>query len=60
MYVADHGVPQNYVLAHMWLNLTAARGTEKAFKNRDTLEEKLMTPDQPAKAQRLAREWKPI
>ncbi len=58
MYVAGNGVPQNYILAHMWLNLTAAQGTEKAIKDRNTLGEKLMTPDQLVEAQRLAREWK--
>jgi len=42
----------------MWLTLAAAQGSEKAADLRDFLEEE-MTLDQLAKAQRLAREWKP-
>ncbi len=57
MYVAGQGVPKDYVLAHMWLNLAAAKRVKKAGKGRDLLEI-LMTPDQIAEAQRLAREWK--
>ena len=52
------GVPKDYVLAYMWANLAASRGSEDAKKSRDLLEP-LMTPDQIAEAQRLAREWKP-
>ncbi len=57
MYRKGQGVPQDYVLAHMWANLAAAQGHENAIKNRDTAEE-LMTPAQLAEAQRLAGEWK--
>jgi len=46
-----------YTLAHMWLNLAAAQGFEKAAELHDLLEEN-MTPVQLAEAQRLAREWK--
>ena len=45
----------------MWFNLAAARGGEDrdaAVEFRDRAA-KLMTPDQIAEAQRLAREWKP-
>ena len=64
MYADGQGVPQDYVQAHMWLNLSASRAT-------DVLDPRLsepssainlaakMTPDQIAEAQRLAREWKP-
>jgi len=52
------GAPQDYVLAHMWMNLAAAQGFEKAAELRDLLEE-YMTPAQLAEAQRLAREWTP-
>jgi len=52
------GIPQNYVLAHMWLNLAASTGDEKAKSLRDIISKK-MTPQQLTEAQRLAREWKP-
>ena len=58
MYAKGQGVPQDYVLAHMWFNLSAAQGIGDAVKNRDIAAGK-MTPDQLAEAQRLAREWKP-
>ena len=57
MYIAGHGVPKDYVLAHMWMNLAAAKGVKEAVNGRDLLE-KNMTPAQLAEAQRLAREWK--
>ncbi len=57
MYAKGHGSTKDYVLAHMWFSLAAARGDKVAIKTRDTLEE-FMTPDQIAEAQRLAREWK--
>jgi len=49
-------VEQDYVLAHKWANLAAARGSRKAAKSRK-LFSKLMTPEQIAQAQRLAREY---
>ena len=49
---------RDYVQAHMWYSLAAARGNEPAAKDRDLLAEK-MTPDQIAESQRLAEEWKP-
>jgi TPR repeat protein len=52
------GVPQDYVSALMWLNLSAAQGKEGAATFRD-LVARLMTPAQIAEAQKLAREWKP-
>jgi hypothetical protein len=54
------GVPQDYVQAHMWLNLAAAHDDEVKLATvaRDELAAK-MTPDQIAEAQRMAREWKP-
>ena len=57
-FIPRPGVPQDYVLAHMWFNLSAAQGNGDAVKNRD-IAAGLMTPDQLAEAQRLAREWKP-
>jgi TPR repeat protein len=57
------GVTQDYVQAHMWLNIAAAHATgndqQKYGAERDELA-RLMTPEQIAEAQRLAREWKVI
>jgi hypothetical protein len=59
MYEVGKGVPQDYVAAHMWLNLAAAQhGGSSAREIRDKIAS-LMTPAQIAKAQKLAREWKP-
>ena len=58
MYAIGQGVPQNYILAHMWINLSAAQANQKAIQARDMVASK-MTPAQIAEAQRLAREWKP-
>ena len=59
------GVPQDYVLAHMWFNLPAATSLledaatrERAVKYRDRVAAE-MTTERIAEAQRLAREWKP-
>ena len=63
MYYNGQGVPQDYVQAHKWFNLSAARSTSadprnKAVRNRDIAAAK-MTAAQIGEAQRLAREWKP-
>jgi TPR repeat protein len=58
MYANGEGVPQDYVEAHMWLNLAVAQGNDDAKAARDIVA-KLMTSEQVAEAQRLAREWKP-
>jgi TPR repeat protein len=58
MYANGRGVPQDYILAHMWFNLAAAQGDGDATKGRDMVEKK-MTRAQIAEAQRLTREWKP-
>jgi cytochrome c biogenesis protein CcmG/thiol:disulfide interchange protein DsbE len=55
-YDAGQGVPQDFVLAHMWWNLAAAQGNARASEMR-ALVAKRMTPAQIAEAQRLAREW---
>ena len=49
------GVPQDNARAHMWYNLATARNSYWA-RWRDKLTNR-MTPDQKAKAQRLARQW---
>jgi uncharacterized protein len=59
LYAKGQGVPQDYVLAHMWFNLAAAQGDKLAEKNKDRAA-RLMTMAQIVKAQKLAREWKPI
>jgi len=65
MYYNGRGVPQDYIQAHLWLNLAAASSSpddaearKKAAETRDGLAT-IMTPAQIAEAQRLAREWKP-
>ena len=66
MYYYGRGVPQDYqqdyVQAHMWVNLAASQETggdrQNGIKMRDFTEQ-LMTPEQIAEAQRLSREWKP-
>ncbi len=58
MYGRGQGVPQDYVRAHMWLNLAAANGNANAAKGRD-ITASMMTAAHIAEAQRLAREWKP-
>ena len=58
MYYLGQGVPQDYVLAHMWWNLAGSNGQKKAVGNRNIVEKK-MTPSQIEEAQRLARNWKP-
>ena len=57
-YLKGLGVPQDYVLAHMWFNLSASRGEARALKERDALSSR-MTPAQVASAQDRARAWRP-
>ena len=52
-YVKGLGVPQDYVEAHKWLNLAAARGNAEAAAERGALAEKMTTEEQ-AEARRLA------
>lgn len=56
LHLSGQGVPQDYVLAHMWFNLASAQGDEDAVETRDAVADQ-MTPDQIAEAQRLARAW---
>ncbi len=58
MYATGLGVTQDDVQAHMWFNLAAAQGDKNSAKGRD-LVEKLMTTADIAKAQRMARQWRP-
>ena len=56
MYYYGQGVTLDFVQAHMWLSLATAQGNKKASERRDIVAE-LMTPNQIAEAQRMAREW---
>ena len=63
MYYNGQGVLQDYVQAHMWLNIAASsfppgKDRDNMVKNRD-LVAKRMTPAQISEAKKLAREWKP-
>ncbi len=57
-YIKGEGVAQDFVQAHMWLNLAGAQGEKQAAKNRDIVA-KRMTPVDISRAQKMAREWKP-
>lgn len=50
------GVPTDYVVAHMWLNIASAKGNAAARRLRTELAED-MSRDQISEAQRRAREW---
>ncbi|GGA29468.1 tetratricopeptide repeat protein [Neptunicoccus cionae] len=56
LYGSGTGLPQDYIAAHAWANLAAARGVAEAGRRRD-LFAKLMTPDQIAQAQTQARTY---
>ncbi len=60
-YDDGRGVHQDYVMAHVWYNLAAARAKgglrEYAVAKRDRVAA-IMTADQVAEAQRIARRWK--
>ena len=58
MYDKGKGVPQDYVLAHMWWNIAGSNGDKNAVTSKNTVE-KDMTPQQIEKAQEMARNWKP-
>ena len=55
MYAFGEGILKDYVYAHMWYNLSASTGYERAIKNRDGVAN-LMTPADISAAQKLARE----
>jgi TPR repeat protein len=58
MYERGQGVTQDLVFAHMWYDISAGQHTSNAAEERDYMET-LMTAVEVAKAQKLAREWKP-
>ncbi len=57
-YEYGEGVLQDFVLAHMWYNISASKGYSKARAALSELTQK-MTPGSIAKAQDMARNWKP-
>ena len=58
LYYMGKGVTQDYVLAHMWFNLSGSNGVEISVKKRNVIE-KIMSPSQIKKAQKMSRNWKP-
>jgi TPR repeat protein len=63
MYRDGHGVPEDYVMAYMWLNLAASGASGEDQKRYSAARNNVaakMTSQQFAEAQRLAREWKSI
>ena len=58
MYSEGQGVPQDYVLAHMWFNLSGSNGDKDAVTNINIVE-KRMSKQQIEKAQEMARNRKP-
>lgn len=57
LYADGKGTLQDYVEAHKWANLAAARGHKKAAELRESLTER-MTQRQIAEAQTAAGEWR--
>jgi len=55
-YYLGSGVPQDYVLAHKWTNLSISSGRMEWLELRETLNS-LMTPSQINEAQSLARDF---
>jgi TPR repeat protein len=60
-YVSGEGLAKDHIQAYKWFNLASAQGTEIADDTRVSLAKvaTLMTTEQIAEAQRLAREFKP-
>ena len=56
-FVKGLGVPKDFIEAHKWLNLAAARGDARAAAERDALE-KRMTLEEQAEARKLVRAWR--
>jgi uncharacterized protein len=56
LYSAGGQIPADYVSAHKWFNIAAARGNREALRLRREIAEE-MSEDQIASAQRAARDW---
>ena len=57
-YASGEGVPKDAVQGYMWFLLAGVQGTELAKKNIEIIKN-MMTPEQIAEGQKLAREFKP-
>ena len=57
MYSEGQGVPLDFVEAYKWVSLGFV-GDDRIVKTRDFIADQL-TPKQIAKAQKLAKEWRP-
>jgi len=58
LYWGGDGVAQDFVLAHMYLNLARAQGNESAgIMVEGMISLELMTKEQVAEAQKMASEW---
>ena len=57
MYSEGIGMKRNYVRAHVWLSLAAAKGHQFARLHRESLDTQ-MSIGEISQAERLAREWK--
>ncbi|MAQ86210.1 MAG: hypothetical protein CMH12_23940 [Maritimibacter sp.] len=55
-YAEGFGVEQDLVQAHVWTNIAASNGSDEGADRRDDFAA-LMTPDEIARAQDLARDW---
>jgi len=58
LYAEGNGVPQNYVEAYKWFNLSAAHDNRKAKAYREKIGRKMAT-EQIALAQKLSSTWEP-
>ncbi len=56
IYGIGKGVLQDYIRAHMWLNVCAMNGDERCIKIRDEIANE-MTSNQIAEAQTMAKKW---
>lgn len=56
LYATGRDVDADFVVAHKWFNLAAARGNSSAMTYRVELAQEMST-GQVAEAQKLAREW---
>jgi TPR repeat protein len=55
LYFEGVGVPQDHLRAYMWFTISAIAGTPGASRNRTSVG-RLLTPDELARAQQMARE----
>ena len=56
MHIKGKGALQDYCRAHFWLNIASAQGHRKARLRLEKLT-RIMSPNQVAEAQKLARAW---